>query len=433
MQDRIHDNQDTVQPWRLTSRMFKDGLVRKIRSIIAAGLVSAGIMFTTVPEARAQFGMMGGMGEGMQVAITKRGLNAYAKILDLDKEQLEAARILLEGNQAAVKALRKEMESKMAAMQEKAQDTGDWTVWQKEWPKIAKELGEKMKATEKGFFDDVKSLLSPDQADRWGSVERYRRREMGLRYSLSSGQSVDLIDALEKSKVDLKSKPDLAEIVSQYELAVDRSLVTFEKTAEDSQNKAMENMANFDMRKIEDAIKPIQDIAKSIRDLNRDYARRISPFLTDEQRAAFELEIKRRSFPRVYKESHVSKSIDAALKLPGLEDSQKDSLTTLRQNYNRDSENANQKWAQAIEQKEEKAGGKISMMMQGWWGQDGNDDVSNARKTRKEVDDKAMDRLKGILKEDQVAKLPAKEPERANWDMFDIDVLAGQTDDDDGK
>ena len=96
--------------------------VRVITKTIGRLLACIGVSvyLLAVHPSQAQFGMgMGGMDSMMQDTITKRGLDAYAKLLGLDKEQKETAMTLLEGNQTATRAAMKEFQSKMEALAER--------------------------------------------------------------------------------------------------------------------------------------------------------------------------------------------------------------------------------------------------------------------------------------------------------------------------
>ncbi len=388
------------------SHRFRSRLVRAVIAVVV------GVSALTAPEARAQFGGMMGSGMEVDASVTKRGLDAYAKILGLDADQKEAARELLNGNKAANKTMREEFQAKMKALTEKAQENQDWSVFQKEMPALGKEMGEKVEKVEKSFFDDLKALLSPEQEGKWSKVERHRRREQYLKFGLVSGMSVDLVDALEKSKVDLAKSTELSEIADKYEVDLDRMLVEYKNYAEGEQKKMMDD-PQAAMTKWQGFMKDIQDKGRSVRDLNRDFARKMSPLLSDEARATFTNEINRRSFPKVYKPSYTTQAIAAAAAFPDLDAVQKESVNELKTRYEKDLTVKNEAWSRAIEAQEEKVGGKLSVMMTAWQGgAEGKEAVTEARKARKELDESSLDKLKELLKEEQRNKLPTKTVEK---------------------
>ncbi|MBS0195726.1 MAG: hypothetical protein JSR77_03115 [Planctomycetes bacterium] len=383
--------------------------------VIVGVLVAAVLILCWSPFAHAQ-AMFGGMGANGSIpdSITKRGLDAYAKILGLDKDQKETATTLLEGNQTATRALMKDFQAKMQASVEKMRD-GDFQAYQKDIKVLSQEMAKKGQELEKGFFNDLKAILTEAQADKWVKVERYRRREQGLRFGFVSGSAVDLIAVVEKTKSAPAGNAEFTDTLERWELDVDKLLVAFMKAAEESQKNMFEGEGMFDMKKIEEMMRKFYDGAKEVRDLNRTAARQLAPMMAEDARARFETEVKRRSFPRVYKPSHTDKLFDAALGFKDLSSEQKESLTTLREGYQRDLAVCNEKWARATEEREDKAGGSVMVMMQGMMGGgDPNDPAKQARDARKELDDKTKEKLESILTADQKSRLPEKKVEPMN-------------------
>lgn len=387
-----------------------------VRSLLGSLLVAVAAL-VAVPPAQAQFGMtMGGMGAGMQQdAITRRGFDAYARLLGLDNDQKEVALMLLEGNQTATRAAGKEYQAKMEALGEKARESGDFTVFQKEMPALGKEMTERFEGLEKSFFDDLQMTLTADQATRWPKVERYRRREKAMRFAMVSGSAVDLIAVVERTKCEPTGNAEFAETLDRYELEVDRMLQQFEKAGKEAQKDALEGGQMFDMQKIQAMMKKLYESAKEVRDVNRTYARRLAPMMSEESRAKFEAEVDRRSFPRVYKPSHTAKLLDASLGFGDVTGVQRESVVALKERYTRQLAAVNERWAKAAEEKEEKAGGTIMVMMQSYMGGgDGEDPVKAAREARKELDEATKDKLESILTADQRSRLPEKAVEKAN-------------------
>jgi len=387
-------------------------------------ILGAVLLLMTSSRANAQFGMNMGMGAAQQDAITKRGVEAYVKILGLDKDQREVAMTLLEGNQTEYHAAQKKMEEGMKAIQDKVADTQDFSLYQKEMPKIGKEFGDKAKVLEKSFFDDLKAACSESQLSKWPKVERYHRRETGMRFSFVSGAAIDLTQVVERTRATPAAQ--LQSVLDQYELDIDKNLVVFEKMEKEAQDDMMKGDGNmFDMTRVETMLKKFYDVAKDMRELNREYARKLSQLMDDGSKARFDAEFKRRSFPRVYKQAHVVKQLEAALAFPDLDKAAKDSITSIKSSYDHDILAANEKWAKAVEEREDKAGGTILAMMksmqgmQGGGGADLNKGVNETRTARKELDAKAKERLTALLTEDQKAKLPEAPREDNNpWADF---------------
>jgi hypothetical protein len=332
---------------------------------------------------------------------------------------------LLEGNQTEYHAAQKKMEEAMKAIQDKVADTQDFTLFQKEMPKIGKEFGDKTKALEKGFFDDLKAACNEGQLAKWPKLERFRRRETGLRFAFVSGAAVDLIAITERLKAQPLDK--MQPLLDQYELDMDKSLVAFEKMSKETQDDFMNGEGNmFDMTRVETMLKKFYDTGKDMRTLNRDYARKLAQVMDDSSKTKFDDEVKKRSFPRVYKPAHVVKQMEAAAALPDLDKEKKESIASLKTTYAHDVVAANEKWAKAVEDREDKAGGTILAMMKSMQAMQGggdskelNKDVNEARTARKELDEKTKDRLFALLTEDQKAKLPEAPRDNGNpWADF---------------
>jgi len=361
-------------------------------------------------KASAQFGMMGNS-QAMQQTISRRGLDTYCRMLSFDKDQKEVAVALLEGHQSALSTMQKEMQDSMAGLAEKMQD-GGFEEYQKEMPKVMKSMGEKAEGLEKGFFDDLKALCNEDQLAQWPAVERFRRRETAMRFGFVSGSAVDLISISDRIKPTPTSESEYKETLSAYELEVDRILVNFEQIGKDAQKGMLEPGAMFDMKRIETMMKKFYDSAVMIRDINRNYARKLDGILLESDRAKLTSEINRRSFPRIYRDSHTQQILKTALKFEDLKPEQKEQLAAINESHAREAASINEKWAKAMEEKEAKAGGTLMVMIQSFQtmndGGDKEDPVKEQREARKALDDKTKDKVEAMLTPDQKSKLPAK-------------------------
>jgi hypothetical protein len=394
--------------------MFGKRLTRGLGAGVLALTLVVGAGATT--RAHAQFGMMNGA-QAMPEAITRRGFDAYTRILGLDADQKEAAKALYEGHQAAFRALQKDIQDKMAALGEKARDSGDFSVYQKDMPAMMKEITSKAEGLEEGFFTDLKSVCTEPQLANWDAVTRYHRREKAMRFGFVSGSAVDLVSVMEKLKITPASPGEAKETLLAYELEVDKLLVEFERMGKDAQKDMFDAGAMFDMKRVEEMMKKFYDSASSVRDVNRNYARRLESSLTEDDKLKFAAEIKRRSFPRIYKTSHPQQLFAAANGFADLTKDQKEQLVAAQETYERELSGVNERWAKATEEKEAKAGGSIMVMIQsfqGMGGGDPEDPVKLARAARKELDDKTKERIESVLTAEQKSKLPAKKAEGFN-------------------
>lgn len=377
----------------------------------------------TSHEARAQGGMTRMMSAQMSNAgmpISRRSFDEYSQLLGLTDDQKETVMTLWEGYRDAHRAATDEMKAKMEGLQEKARDTGDWSVFQKDMPEMQKDFSGKVEKLEKGLVDDVKAVLTPAQLEKWPAIERHRRRDTSLRFGFYSGTALDLIRIVQRQDIKATSE-ESKQVLEQYEMELDSKLANMQKWGEGMREDAFKKAG--DMQAQMEILKKAGEYSKEVRDVNRRYMTRLAGTLDEESRAKFEDEYNKRAYPRIYKESHTLDMIKAAQGFSDLDDSQKESIKTLTEQYKREAGSANETWAKSQDEAEEKAGGSMQLMMAQWMG--GGDDVKKAqdelkkkREVRKEIDDRFAKRLKDTLGKEQADRLPSKKPSNTEmWDM----------------
>jgi len=391
-----------------------------VRALVVGASLFAVAAAVTVPTAtaQAQMGMMGGGGMNQ---VTRRGVNAYAKILGFDDAQKETATTILEGSQAQSKVLAEEMQAKNAELMQRVSDGEGFGVFQKEMPDLVKGWNERSKKIESEFFDDLRLICTPEQLENFDRVERHRRRETGMRFGVMSGSATDLVAIAERSGAAPKGNAEFDAAVQQYEAVADRQLKDLERAGDEMQAKMMDRMkdggamAFQDPNAMSEMMKPAVNVARQLRDTNREHARKLGEFMTPELREKFEAEVAAKNYPRIYREPHLLKQMreGGAMELSA---EQRERLDAAKAAYVRDAAPINQKWAKAVDEQEEKMGGTMGVMMQSWRSADqgGDNLIADARKARRELDKGAEEKLKEILTSDQFAKLPPKPPANPN-------------------
>lgn len=415
-------------------------VVRVCRLVAAAGLalaVSTAVM-APATEAQAQgmrmrTGMGGPMGGGTPT-LSRRSVEAYGRILQLDAEQKEAVQLLADGFRATLSDLEKDVEGKINKLQEDAQDEG-WGVFQREMPKIIGEMTEKQQRAEEQFISDVKALLNDEQMGRWPAVERHRRRDLFLRVGMVSGAGVDLWTA--HDRIMQRERPEgetpavapenaeqVREIIDRYEMDMDRHLVEMErKYREDlrTMSEGTENM--FDMQRMQDRLKAYAEIGVRMRNLNRDTVRKLEPLYSAEAASALREEFNSRAYPRIYRASVPSRLYEAALKLGDLTPEQREAVEKAKADYVRAAEPLNEAWARATDAAEETGGGTWGVMMQNMGGMGGegggNKELNDARRARRTLDQQAQETLMELLTPEQKKQMPSADSMRENpWEAM---------------
>lgn len=396
------------------------GLV--VSSAAVIGFVAGTAAPVTQAQAQMRMGMGGGGGMGMGGAkISRQSLDAYARLLKLDAEQKEAAKILAEGYRGTLADLEKDLEGRVRKLQDEAQDEG-FGIFQKEMPAMIKEFTERQQKAETQFIDDIKMLLTPEQLELFPKVEHHRRRELFLRMGMVSGAGVDIWSIQDRlmqrsaegneaapAIVTEENKAQVLEAMDRYDIDMDRLLSDMERMYKEDMRKYADGTEDmFDFGKMEERLKPYTELGVRIRDLNRDTARRIEPMLTEEGQKLFREQFNMRAYPRVYRKGASQKLYDAALKLSDLTAEQKEAINQSKAQYEREAAPVNEAWAKAIDEAEAKGGGTIGVMMSGFGG--GNDPaLADARKARRAADNSAKDRLMDLLTEDQKKQLPSED------------------------
>ncbi len=403
----------------------KTGGTRRVAALVARMALVVGLaMGVGASEEEAAGQVMVSVGDqvGERGLFTARGFEAYCRILGLDATQKDAARELMEGTSAANRSASDEMRVAMKAFGEKMQakmKDGGLEVAQKmlgeEMPAITTKYVEKRAELERQFFEDLKGMLSAEQLEKMPTVERHRRRETTLRGTGGSGGgTVDLIDVVEALRIDAASG-EIKDELARYEMRLDQLLIERQRLEKDSEKRLRESMKEMDLTAMEEAQKPTKDNGQAIRDVTKVSAGKIAGLLDGAKREEFEAEVLRREYPRIYKTPHVVKELDAALGFKDLDDAQRQGLKELKEKYAREAEGLNQAWRKAVEAKGET--GNVRMVIRATeggvpLGDDPEKDVNEARKARKALDEAFEEKVRGLLREEQRAKLPVKRPEK---------------------
>lgn len=346
----------------------------------------------------------GGLGDGQ---ITRTSATHYADLLNLDAEQRGVLDVLFQGYSTGYQDARAAMTRDMEKIQAEFQDTQDFTLFRDQMPKITQTFRDRATSLESSFFADIEAILRDDQRDRMVRVERMRRRETNMQFSVS-GAGVDLLDLLR----DLEVTPDpaLASTLDEYELTVDRLL----QEAAREESPFSQGTQNIDTDKLREYLKTQRERALRMREINRRHARLIEGSLSEDLRERFAVALRERSFPQVYRTPHARRLLDAAAGFADLSPDQRQNLTQIREAYLRDLDKANARWAAEIEKADENAesgvfaGGPGQRMVFSMREGEGDTPVDEARKARRELDQQAEQKLREILNEDQAARLPER-------------------------
>ncbi len=380
---------------------------------VAVLLATAGTALAQPGGGRGGRGMFGGGGENMLPAINSRQVDHYAKILNLSKDQKDAAGALLEGyaQQAAVAA--KAMRDAGDKAREEFRDSQDPAVFDKMQKSMTKFRDERKKLDE-SFMNDLKSVLTTEQADKWPAVERAQRRDSTIRWGRLSGEGVDLTELADQQKLSDESMKAVVPLLQQYEEELDRELVRRNEVYQSAMEKMMELRRNGDMEAMQAMIEKGREAGKRVRDLNRQYARQIADLLPAEKRDAFDLAFKKASYPEVFRSAYATRAADAAAGMKDLSAEQKEQIETLNKRFKDAMEAMQPKYITAVQESEDKF--NLATMAANGWRQQGA--VSELRDERRSLEKKLLDDVKKVLSEEQATRLPEKTEDEQNADRW---------------
>jgi hypothetical protein len=360
-------------------------------------------------------GARAGMG-GMDFAapVNKADLKKFAAILALDEDQTMVAEELLAAMQSEHDVLAKQARKDVDRIMNDFRDSQDPSVFAEDMPRVMETYQNGTAALQSRFFDDLKSLLTPAQTEKWPKVERLHRRTRSLPAGMLSGESVDLVSIV--SDLEIGALPDdLGAVLDRYEAELDRELVERDRVRAERMQGMRGGRMNFDFEKMRADFAEMRKAGLKVCEVNKRYARLIEGTLPEDKRRDFARRVKQESFPRVYRDTHTARCLAAAAEFNDLSAEQRSAIAEMRERYQREVASINDRWAQALEAAEADGGGDPFAMFMGG-GEDGA--VADARKAKRDLDRTTRDRLLALLNDDQRDRLPEREEDGPGGVMF---------------
>lgn len=376
--------------------------------------------------------------------ITRRELDAYATMLGFDEERRSLARSLHAGYNAALRQAGLDADARFEALnKESAEHEASNAEQRRDLRKRQMRVGssyiDQANALEHRLFEDLRALATPEAAAGFESVERARRRVTGLRFSVVSGESVDLVDVCGHLTPRAEAAPELAACLGEYEAELDRAL----RAKDAAIRRIFERAKELEIEELtppEEFFSLLDDLhaeCVKVRDVNRRHARRLEGMLPEGTRAAFAREFRARSFPKVYRETAADRTLAFARGLADLTPDQRAELSSLGESYSRESAAANDRWAAALDEKHEKLVDHLRRMMGGEGYDPKTDPLMLAVEARRDLDQRFRDRVTRLLTPAQRDRLQEKNiaPSEFDGDFtpdFDEDAAWEEWDKDGG-
>ncbi len=331
--------------------------------------------------------------------LTRRAVERYIKLMEGDKDQRDSILSLYKGYRDSVQQSISEATKKSEDFKKQQETAGAESRHLSDFKVIEAFVADAEKL-ETSFLDDFKSLLRPEQAAKFDSVLRSHRRETGIRFSVMAGEGMDLCRIATTAGVD-RSNPAIAEAFAEYEVATDRLMLekreTFQKLFRTvAKSESAGDMPDMEM--MNTVMKDIMSQSSRIRDSNRKHARTIGSLLTESQLATWDQEIRKISYPRVYGRSIIAEAVEKSLKSEATSEESRVELRSILENYERDAQPINIRWATMIDEKQASIAdkGMAAVMMLGA-DPDANDSLMKARTARIELDARTLERVKATI------------------------------------
>ena len=380
----------------------------QIRASVLAGVVCVMVCLLAPAErAEAQQFRFDPLSEPQ---VTTEEIRSYERMLGLSGDQVMFAEVLLEAYMGGYQELRQEFRQIQQAAREEFRDTRDRQVWE-DLQQVTQVFAERREQLDNQFLNDFRLVLTPEQAQEWGRVERFRRRFYTLSQGgLISGETVDLTRIVSDLSLNDEQREEIAPILDRYEMALDRALVARNEIYEQGMREGMRMWQNMQFAEMERRFTEAREAATRLRDVNRQFARQIESSLGQDMGRRFSREFQQRSFPDIYRDTVGMRALDQALTMDDLNDEQAERILQLQSGFMRQVDQANARLQEATEESEQN---RSVRQMFGMGRGGGDAPVREARQAREQLDQTVMDRLRSVLTEEQFARLPGQE--RRDW------------------
>lgn len=344
----------------------------------------------------AQFGS-GGFGGADGPQVSRAQLEDYADILELDADQREIAQMMLEeyidGVQTATDAMR---EAAQEARQE-FEETRDRSAFA-DLREMGERTRERLETLEKQFMADLRTMLTPEQADAWPRVEMAHRRTTTLPRGLMSGERVNLFEIVEGLELEGEPAAEARTVLADYERALDRALIARNEKFE----QGLELLRQRDFEALQSHFESARDASVRVRDTHRTFARRLEAIVPELKLSELASAVRQASFPTVYRQNRADRALEAAKRLENLGTDQRERIVAIELATSRRMEQVNRRLADTIESNEVNM--NLRDMMRG--GRRGNEDGTRELfREKRDVVNQTVEQIRTVLTEEQAAEI----------------------------
>lgn len=389
------------------------------------------ILWAMAPLCLAQRGTMSmtifDVDSAFAADFSSRDIAVLIRVLKLNADEEAAVRALYDGYVTALHAKGEAIRAQIADVVERAEAIGDSSLMEnsrEQQEAFARDAA----AMKKGFLDDLHALFSREQESRWPIVEREIARMKQIGNGRLFGESIDLVNMIERVVPEAAKDPQVLEQIEAYAVAMQKALAAREEylaaNGDEFQSKVQSDPAAAE-RLWKDGFR----LRAAVRDLNTKYVAAIKALLTPEQADKLDTAFFDASYSRLLSPGRGEAYLREAAKLDDLSVKQKAVIDEIVKAYEPRRRELLKRMAvietqyEADDMPRELAVklGKVQGPDAGnWWNgklylpQDHA--LRRIRQERYELDSSAKKQVKAILTAEQRTKMEAQEPPYARFE-----------------
>ncbi|MHC4106993.1 MAG: hypothetical protein ACYSTY_02795 [Planctomycetota bacterium] len=383
-------------------------LVPALRPRLIHGLALAVALGLTAPG-QGQFGQAAGFAESMQQDFMRRDLVIFQEVLALDVSQRVIVEALFEDYQDAFAVGLQGMREEFRELTQELQ-TGDLErimtlifVPFEKWGRDKEQLRAR-------FIENVKVLLTEDQIAQWPALERQLLRNKTLAKGQFSGERTNLLHMVRDLHLEEFVLASIQPLLLEYELELDRVLRHRNSVISSSQGPLIKALQQDDGKLGVDVIDRQIEARLAVRDTNDRYMELIAAALPTELGREFLEKARERGYPRIYRGTNVQRVLKAAIEIPDLEADVRTDVQELYASYAGELERMNEALRRSLREAEPQLARERAMQFaarrSGVPVERKPDPTRTAFQRRREMGQRHMKLLEGILTPEQFAALP---------------------------
>lgn len=353
--------------------------------------------------------------------VSEADLRTLLRVLEVGPSEREAIGTLYEGYVGGLKARAAEISAVLNDAVERAEVMADarlvYDVKQDSWEAEAKKM-------QGQFLADMQGLLTPEQMGKWPLAEREMRRLKRASAGRLPGESIDLVRILDDVDEKAMDRKDVREVMEQYAQELDGLLRSRDKLIED-QGGAFQEKIKTDPKGAESLWNDAIRARRAIAEVNRKYAKQVTPLLSEAAGAALSKRMFDATFPKLIQPTKSEKWARDAATLSSLTKEQQAQIRDLLSNYDTQRVRLLEKIAREQEAFEvQRRPKELVDALAGrespnsWNGQSelaADHPLAKLREERYELDSGVRKRIAAVLTEEQRSEVPS---EFRGWASF---------------